>query len=82
MVVACVTALSLTVVGASVRALADENQHQGAKHVLLLSIDGMHQSDLTWFVQNHPGSALARLVGRGVEFTVPSRQFRPTRFQV
>ncbi|HEY1421051.1 MAG TPA: alkaline phosphatase family protein [Candidatus Dormibacteraeota bacterium] len=39
------------------------------QHVLLISVDGLHQTDLTWYVKNHPGSALARLVGNGVEFT-------------
>jgi len=40
-----------------------------ARHVLLLSVDGLHQSDLTWYVDQHPSSALAKLVHRGVEFT-------------
>jgi predicted AlkP superfamily pyrophosphatase or phosphodiesterase len=39
------------------------------RHVLLLSVDGLHQTDLAWYVKHHPGSALAELVGRGVEFT-------------
>jgi hypothetical protein len=51
-----------------------------ARHVLLLSVDGIHQTDLAWFVAHHPASALAGLVGRGVEFThaqtpVPSDSF-------
>src|SRR5215471_5907993 len=40
-----------------------------ASHVLLLSVDGLHQSDLVWYVAHHPRSALASLVRRGVEFT-------------
>ncbi|MDJ0343938.1 alkaline phosphatase family protein [Streptomyces sp. H10-C2] len=40
-----------------------------AKHVLLVSVDGLHQSDLAWYVAQHPQSALARLVGDGVEYT-------------
>ena len=40
-----------------------------AKHVLLLSVDGLHQSDLMWFVRNHPESTLAQLMRRGVEFS-------------
>jgi hypothetical protein len=40
-----------------------------AEHVLLLSVDGLHQSDLRWYVGRHPHSALASLVGDGVEFT-------------
>src|SRR6516165_8411492 len=38
-------------------------------HVLLVSVDGLHQSDLTWYVSVHPSSALAKLAHRGVEFT-------------
>jgi predicted AlkP superfamily pyrophosphatase or phosphodiesterase len=40
-----------------------------ADHVLLLSVDGLHQSDLAWYANNHPSSALAKLVHTGVEFT-------------
>jgi hypothetical protein len=29
-------------------------------HVLLLSVDGMHQSDLRWYLAHHPRSAAAR----------------------
>lgn len=32
-----------------------------AKHVLLISVDGMHQSDLDWYVAQNPGSTLATL---------------------
>jgi Type I phosphodiesterase / nucleotide pyrophosphatase len=51
-----------------------------AQHVLLLSVDGLHQSDLDWYVSNHPSSALAKLVHKGVEYThavtpVPSDSF-------
>lgn len=44
-------------------------------HVLLLSVDGMHQSDLRWYVGHHPASALASLVGDGTEFTRASTPF-------
>ena len=51
-----------------------------ADHVLLLSVDGMHQADLAWYVSHRPGSSLARLVAGGVEFAhaqtpVPSDSF-------
>jgi hypothetical protein len=51
-----------------------------AKHVLLISVDGLHQSDLAWYIRTHPKSALARLVTGGAEFTnaqtpVPSDSF-------
>jgi hypothetical protein len=34
--------------------------HAQIKHVLLISVDGMHQSDLDWYVANHPNSELTR----------------------
>ncbi|HEU0317572.1 MAG TPA: alkaline phosphatase family protein [Solirubrobacteraceae bacterium] len=40
-----------------------------AQHVLVLSIDGMHQSDLAYYAAQHPTSALAALVAGGKEFT-------------
>jgi hypothetical protein len=40
-----------------------------AGHVLLISVDGLHQSDLEWWVSQHPDSELATLVHQGVEFT-------------
>ena len=51
-----------------------------AGHVLLVSVDGLHQSDLAWYVGQHPSSALAKLVHKGVEYTravtpVPSDSF-------
>ncbi|MEW2398089.1 alkaline phosphatase family protein [Streptomyces sp. NPDC046862] len=51
-----------------------------SRHVLLLSVDGLHQSDLAWYVAQHPRSTLARLAGDGVEYTharttVPSDSF-------
>jgi len=42
---------------------------QQAPHVLLLSVDGLHQSDLMWYVNTYPDSALASLVNQGVAFT-------------
>ncbi len=39
------------------------------KHVLLISVDGMHQSDLDWYVANHPSSTLAKLIHSGSEYT-------------
>jgi len=57
-------------------------KHQAApvQHVLLLSVDGMHQSDLDFYVKANPSSALAKLVHKGAEFTnaetpVPSDSF-------
>jgi Type I phosphodiesterase / nucleotide pyrophosphatase len=39
------------------------------KHVLLISVDGLHQSDLDWYIANHPGSELAKLAAGGAEYT-------------
>ncbi len=50
------------------------------RHVLLLSVDGLHATDLAWYVKNRPKSALAALVRGGVDYTdartpVPSDSF-------
>jgi hypothetical protein len=42
---------------------------QRIQHVLLVSVDGMHQSDLDWYVANHPDSELAKLAEEGREYT-------------
>lgn len=59
-----------------------EGGHGGERpqHVLLVSVDGLHQSDLMWFVHTHPKSNLSMLVRRGVDYTdartpVPSDSF-------
>src|SRR5262245_64375075 len=54
--------------------------HSRVGHVLLISVDGLHQQDLTWYVKHFPGSTLASLVRRGVEYSdamtpVPSDSF-------
>jgi hypothetical protein len=41
----------------------------GIKHVMLISVDGMHQSDLSWYVSHNPNSELARLAGGGAQYT-------------
>src|SRR5215467_14097724 len=38
-------------------------------HVLLISVDGLHQADLDWYVTTHGNSTLAKLVSGGVEYT-------------
>jgi hypothetical protein len=52
----------------------DEGEHRDRgrhafKHVLLLSIDGLHQSDLAKFIQSNPSAALAKLARRGIQYT-------------
>jgi hypothetical protein len=40
-----------------------------AARVILISIDGMHATDLAYWVTDHPRSALAELSARGVTYT-------------
>ncbi|HEY3480827.1 MAG TPA: alkaline phosphatase family protein, partial [Streptomyces sp.] len=47
-------------------------KHAAAQHVLLISVDGLHQSDLAWYVKQHPTSALAKLVKGGVDYSAAS----------
>lgn len=66
-VLAVLTALGLAgVVVAAQPAGADE---RASRHVLLISVDGLHEEDLAWYIAKHPGSTLAELVHRGVNFT-------------
>jgi predicted AlkP superfamily pyrophosphatase or phosphodiesterase len=46
---------------------ADDNPH--FKHVLLISVDGMHALDLTNYVAAHPNSTLAQLSAHGKTYT-------------
>jgi hypothetical protein len=41
----------------------------GIRHVLLISVDGLHQQDLAWYVRNYPHSVLAALTAQGVEYS-------------
>jgi hypothetical protein len=43
--------------------------HHQVKHVLLISVDGLHALDLSNFVATHPDSALADLSRHGVTYT-------------
>ncbi|QNE37771.1 alkaline phosphatase family protein [Leifsonia shinshuensis] len=58
----------------------DRDGRTAVKHVLLLSVDGLHQKDLDWYVRSHPGSAMAALAAHGTDYTqastpVPSDSF-------
>jgi Type I phosphodiesterase / nucleotide pyrophosphatase len=39
------------------------------KHVLLLSVDGLHETDLSLFAKVNPDSAFAKLMGHGAHFS-------------
>lgn len=64
------TAISLLIASAlgSTSAVFAEDQSNVA-HVLLISVDGLHQADLDWYVKTHGSSTLAKLVKAGVEYT-------------
>jgi len=56
-------------VGSAASASSSHDRDAAAKHVLLISVDGLHQSDLAWYVKQHPHSALAALVNGGIDYT-------------
>ncbi|MEV6056009.1 hypothetical protein [Streptomyces sp. NPDC052107] len=64
-------AAALAAVGALTAAAApgSAHPHPAARHVLLLSVDGLHQTDLAWYIVRHPHSALAGLAAGGVQYT-------------
>jgi hypothetical protein len=46
-----------------------EDGSAAIKHVLLISVDGMHEVDLQNYVAAHPASAFAKLISRGAHYT-------------
>src|SRR5215813_10888612 len=72
---AVVAVSAATVLGGTTLAAAATGQPGGAghsggiRHVLLISVDGLHQQDLAWYVKNYPHSVLAALDHRGVEYS-------------
>ncbi|MGZ4390520.1 MAG: alkaline phosphatase family protein [Gaiellaceae bacterium] len=67
LVLLVLVAAGLVAVAASVSSASPKAAR--VKHVLLISVDGLHQSDLEWYVANHPSSELAKLVHGGLEFS-------------
>jgi hypothetical protein len=53
----------------STPSMADGLGHAEVKHVLLISVDGMHALDLANYVSTHPDSTLAALSRHGVTYT-------------
>jgi Type I phosphodiesterase / nucleotide pyrophosphatase len=54
----------------ALRASADElGKHREIKHVLLISVDGLHALDVANYVASHPNSALAELASHGVTYS-------------
>src|SRR5215470_2481056 len=50
------------------RLYAQDDNEDRNRHVLLISIDGLHAVDLARYVRLHPNSTLAQLTGIGVTF--------------
>jgi hypothetical protein len=53
----------------AVPAGAHDPSRSPIKHVLLISVDGLHQSDVDWYVATHPRSELAKLVYGGIDYS-------------
>src|SRR6516162_11670230 len=47
----------------------DDDRDGRIRHVLLISVDGMHALDLTNYVASHPHSTLAQLSAHGKTYT-------------
>jgi hypothetical protein len=66
-------ALSAGLIGATIPAPGRANDELGdghkIRHVLLISVDGLHALDVARYVESHPNSALAELSGHGVTFS-------------
>jgi type I phosphodiesterase/nucleotide pyrophosphatase len=66
-------AMSLGLFGTTLPAPACANDElddgHKIKHVLLISVDGLHALDVARFVESHPNSALAELSGHGVTYS-------------
>lgn len=63
-------AAGAVLLGVSAAARADEEATRvDTQHVLLISVDGMHEVDLRLWVKNHPGGALAALSKRGTTYS-------------
>src|SRR5215472_8858403 len=64
----CAALASATAASASA-SRAGNRPGSGIRHVLLISVDGLHQQDLAWYVKTHPNSVLAGLNDRGLEYS-------------
>src|SRR5262249_33652616 len=52
---------------AAMRGDRHDDDRIDSRHVLLISIDGLHQVDLQKFITSHPASALAELAHHGIQ---------------
>ena len=58
-------AVAIVLFAGVAQAASDSN----IKHVLLISVDGLHALDVANYVQSHPGSALAELSRHGITYS-------------
>jgi hypothetical protein len=72
--VAALTGITLALTGSFVPAASSLAKANDAanRHVLLISVDGLHASDLDQWVQHNPTSTLAALVHRGTTYSKAS----------
>ena len=62
-------AISMALGATAVNAANTEHEvNSPIKHVLLISVDGLHQNDLDWFVHKYPKSTLATMVKSGINY--------------
>ena len=72
--------LGFLTLAAALATAAPATAATGGRHVLLVSVDGLHAGDLARFVASHPDGAMAGLARRGTTFAdayapVPSDSF-------
>jgi hypothetical protein len=48
---------------------SNDDQRVDVRHVLLISVDGLHEVDVANWIAGHPGSTLAELTETGVKYT-------------
>jgi len=70
-------AVSLALSATAVNAKTDNDSQENSdiKHVLLISVDGLRQDDLNWFVNKYPTSTLAGMVHSGISYNNASTPF-------
>jgi hypothetical protein len=61
--------VTTTTAATAFAAPSSSGRPSGVSHVLLVSVDGLHQSDLAGWVQEHPDSNLAQLADAGTTYS-------------
>ena len=87
LVAALLALIAVTATTVSAHPGGDSSRHERTghgdgpvSHVLLISVDGLHQSDLAWYMRRHPDSELAQLASSGTAYyraqtPIPSDSF-------